>query len=78
MRGSEIGRLRRTHVDIRRGIAHVRQQTDRESQTIPLNGEARTILEDSGTGCDEDEVFTTLTYTDGVLPSGLNNAPQPE
>jgi integrase len=52
------------HVGIRKGLIHVGQQKNWKGQTIPLNGEACTIIEDSGTRNDEDDVLTT-THFDG-------------
>lgn len=64
MRGSELARLRWSHIDFENGLIYIREQKNRKEQTIPLNSEAEGVLEDIGRGDPDDYVFQSPGFED--------------
>ena len=62
MRISEIARLRWQDIDRDRRLILIRKQKNKRQQTIPLNRQARRILDDVRDGADDEFVFRSPSY----------------
>ena len=62
MRISELARLRWRDIDRSQRLIYIRKQKNGREQTIPLNGQARSVLDDVRDGADDDFVFRSPSF----------------